>query len=419
MDIKMYEFKKVWSSPIIISLLCIFVFFNLFIIYDNSSIKANLNILSSIVDKYGYKINNKTLKSFKNVRDKELKKLNKITYSKTSKIYMSADELFSHGDAYSNVYTKEDMEFFVGSAIKEGYYLTASRIDSIYKEIEPIKIGEAEIEKYRLAGEAADTVRKEYKQFNKRFKELIKNGENKNLFFMGKNYQMHSLLFGTLFRCFIFEIIILSVLSTSYLMNYEFDNNTELLVYSTKKGRELIKDKFLAAMLSNLLITTIVISSGLLTYFSTFNYNGLWQVPISNYFMTEIRLPYMSKWNMNFIEYLALGITFIYILIWIFTEISFFISRYIKNSYIVFFTFVIVFSAALVIPKFIPKNTNAVFIGVFTPVLLSMNSSYWFMESGAFTTFKNYELITVMLWMILTAALSILAVKTFRKSDIS
>lgn len=47
---------------------------------------------------------------------------------------------------------------------------------------------------------------------------------------------MHSLLFRNILKTIIFEIIILVVLITAYLVNYEFDNSTENIVYSTKKA---------------------------------------------------------------------------------------------------------------------------------------------------------------------------------------
>ena len=47
-----------------------------------------------------------------------------------------------------------------------------------------------------------------------------------------------------------------------------------------------------------------------------------------------------------------------------------------------------------------------------------MNPFIWFMEGGAFYTFKYYELFTVGIWIILLLALSILSIKRFKRQDI-
>jgi hypothetical protein len=418
MSIKLKELKKIITSPVILSLLIIFISFNFSIIYESSHFSGELNVLNNIVNKFGYKINNESMINFKKYYDSNLKKMNKITYKKASKVYNSASEFFNNHEDISNVYTKGDITFFNNLRIEEEYYYAAMNIDSVYKEIDPMQIAEGEIKQYNLRGEAAETVRSEYRNFNKRFNELVKNGENKNLFFMGPVYRMHSLLFHSLFKSFIFEIIILSVLITAYSVNYEFDNGTQVLAYSTKRGRNLIKDKFLVSIFSNLVVATIIIGTGLGVYFTTFDYKKLLKVPISSYFIGEFSKPYMSKWNMTFIQYLILGISLIYILTLIFTGIAFFIARCVKNSYIVFFIFAIVYASALVIPKFIPTNSNAVFIGAFTPFVLSMNSFIWFMEAGAFYTFKYYELITAFIWTSITSVGSICCIKDFKKVDI-
>lgn len=419
MNVKLNEFKKIITSPVILSLLIIFIFFNFFIIFENSFCRAELKILNNTVSKFGYKVDKETLENFKNHYNENLKKMNEITYKKTSKTYESASEFFQYQNHERNVYSKDDIEFFKNLSIEEGYYFTARNIDSIYNKIDIMQIAEGEIKKYNLSGKAAEIVRSEYKSFNKRFNELIKNEEHKNLFFMGNTYRMHSLLFKDLFRSFIFEIIILSVLITGYSVNYEFDNSTQLLAYSTKRGRNLIKDKLLSSIFANLITATLIISTGIMAYFSVFNYSGLWNIPISSYFNAEYNHPYMSKWNMTFIQYLICGIVIVYILTFLFTGITFVISRYMKNSYIVFFIFATVFAGALVLPSFLPTDSSAIFIGGFTPFILSMNSSFWFMESGAFATFKYYELIIVLMWTTIMIISNILSIKSFKKIDIS
>lgn len=423
MNAKSYEFKKVITSPIIIALMIIFVSFNIFIIFQNRYYKKELKVLNKIVDKVGYKIDDNMKAKFKIYYEEELNKANDITYNKTSKTYKSAFEILeslnhNQGKYKEDIYSKRELELINEVGIIEAYYNTIEGIDHTYEKLDFMQIAEGEIKKYRLSGKAAETLRREYEDFSERFHQLIKNGEHKNLFFMGSIYRMHSLLFKTLFRSFIFEIMIFSVLITAFIVNYEFDNSTHLLAYSSKKGRKLIMYKLLISVVTTVLIAALIMGLGLLTYFLQYDYSGLWQVPISSYFNAEYDLPYMSWWNMSFIQYLLLGIGVIYICSLIFNGIAFIISRLVKNSYIVFFIFAILFGLALVLPGATPTHSKLIFLGSFTPFMLIMNSFVWFMESGAFTIFKYYELITLTIWSVIIIGFSGLSIKSFKKQDI-
>jgi ABC-type transport system involved in multi-copper enzyme maturation permease subunit len=419
MNVRMNEFKKVFSSPIILGLLILFIVFNSITIFKSSYFKDDLKVLNEVVAKFGYKIDDEMVNRLKEYYEEQINRLNEITEKRTAKRYSSVSEFYK--DNFHNmedVYSEEEKMFIRNLGIIENYYYEIGQIDELYSNIDIIAKGEYEIKKYGLSGKAADTVRNQYREFNDRFHQLIRNGEHKNLFFMGKVYKMHSLLFKTIFKTIIFEIVILSVLITLYLINYEFDCNTEYIVYTTKRGRNLIIDKLCIAICSNLLVATIIIFTALSLYFTIFNYSGLWNVPISSYFNAEYSFPYMSWWNMSFKQYLFLSILVIYASMMLFTGIAFILARAIKNNYIGFFVFAIVFGLFLAVPNMIPRNTNLIFIGGFTPFFLIMNPNIWFMENEALVTFKYYELSTISIWTVLLLILSVLSVKRFKRQDI-
>ncbi len=419
MEIRINEFKKIISSPIIIGLLVLFIVFNSTIVFQNSYMKDELKVLNKIVDRFGYKINDEMLAEFKEYYDEGLKRLNRITREKASKNYNRVSEFYNdYPYGIEKLYRKEEVEFIRELGIVEAYYYMTREIDDVYLEIDPMNIAENQINQYGLSGGAADTLRNEYKNFSKRFDQLISKNEHKNLFFMGKVYRMHSLLFKDLFRTIIFEVIILVVLITAYLINYEFDNNTETITYTTRRGRNFILDKFFVSIVSTILATTIILGISLGLYFITFDYSGLGNVPISSYFNNEYSFLYMSWWNMSFVQYLFASIGIIYTSMLLFTGITFIMTRYIKNTYIVFFVFAIIFGLFLLVSGMLPRNSNIVFIGSFTPFILITNPFMWFMESGAFTTFKYYELATVGIWSVLLLVLSILSIKRFKRQDI-
>ncbi|AEB74977.1 hypothetical protein ADU80_09515 [Clostridium botulinum] len=415
MDIKKSEFKKIITSSVIIFLFVIFNLFNLFIIYENLDLKDDFKVTQDIVKRYGYKIDDNMVKNFKKYYNDEIKKMNEITEKSTGKKYKSALELANDlkGGGYS--YTKENIDFFNKVSTEEYYYESMKNVDNEYNKMNVMDIAEMEIKKYKLQDKAAETVRGEYRDFNKRFKEIVQNKEYKNIFFIGK----HSLLFNTLFKSFIYEIMILWVLIMGYLINYEFDNNTYLLTYSTKRGRRLVWDKLQVAIFTNLILSTAIIGFGLLAYFIAFDYSGLWHVPISNYFNREQGFTSMCWYNLSFIQYMVATIFIIYMCNLLFNGIAFFISMYVKNSYIVFFIFVVFFGISILGIPGISLDSNMIFILGFNPFMLVMNTKAWLMEAGAFFTFKYYELITIGVWGGILIVLSILSFNRFKKRDIN
>ena len=77
---------------------------------------------------------------------------------------------------------------------------------------------------------------------------------------------------------------------------------------------------------------------------------------------------------MSFVQYLFFGIGLIYAITLLFTGIAFIIARAIKNNYIVFFVFAIIFGLALT-TSIAPTNSNAIFIK-FYPFLAGHESFY-------------------------------------------
>ncbi|NLV89549.1 MAG: ABC transporter permease subunit [Tissierellia bacterium] len=419
MDIRIKEFKKIVTSPIIIGLLVLFIVYNSIFIFQNSYFREELRVLTRLVDRFGYEIDDEMLEKYRLYYEEQLVSLNKITKEKTSKNYNSMAEFFAdYKYGLEDIYDREELGLIMELGIMEAYYNTIEEIDEVYSSLDIMERAESEINKFQLIDKAAETVRNQYKAFSERFQQLVNNKEHKNLFFLGKVYRLHSILFKSLFKIIIFEIIILVVLITAYIVNYEFDNKTEAITYTTKRGRDLILDKLYVSIFSSLVVTTIILLVTLALYFIIFDYSGLWKVPISSYFNTDHNFPYLSWWKMSFVQFLFFTIGLVYSITLLFNGIIFIIARAIKNTYFAFFVFAIIFGLFLILPRLAPNSSNTIFIGAFTPYFLILNPHVWFMEGGAFATFKYHEIVTLVIWALMIWVLSILSIKRFKRQDI-
>lgn len=419
MKIIFFECKKAFTSPIILALLILFSAYNIYLIYDSSDFKEELHVANELAETYGVNITDKSLLKLDQDLQKDLADFNMITDKKSSKTFGSAVEFFDQlRFEDQELYTEDEIRFFHSVYLKEMYAGTAETIDASYKEFDIERIGESEISKYGLSGTAAETLRKQYAKFSDRFDELQENEEHTQWFFTGKQYFMHTLLFKTVFKHIILESIILIVLATALITNYEFENRTHLVSYTAKRGRRLMVDKLAASLIVAMGITTFLLMITLGTYFMVYDYSHLFKSSISSAFNWEKNFPYVSWWNMSFLTYLIFGIILMYVCMLLFSAITFTISFISKNSYYTFFLFGAIFSVLFMLQGFVPTSSNLIFISGFNLSSLVLNPQVWFMSSKGLLLFKNYEFITVSVWTMIIIVLCIFCLKRFKKQAI-
>ncbi|MCM3575995.1 hypothetical protein M3172_22755 [Mesobacillus subterraneus] len=394
------ELKKIVSSPIVMALLVLFTAFNLYLIYMNAPKSEDVAKINEVIDAYGSLMDQDGGYLLKDSYEIGLESWN----ARNGKEFESASEFFKAENYYpvmdSGEISDRELEKIVDLNVKESILLTAEGLEQQYQKWDPLKSADAQIELYGIKGEAADTVRKQYKSLIPRFEEIKGNQEHLHIFLPGKIFRTHSLVFKTLFGVVLFQIMLLVVLFTAFLTNYEFDQGSHLVTFSTKRGRGLMWDKLLAALSATGMVTAFLLLATFGTYFLAVDYSRLWHLPISTGFMIEPDgNPFISWWDLSFIHYFWLGTLLIFVLQVLFTLITFVLSLWMKNSYVVFIVFAILFGLGLLVPGEMPKDSVLSLYTTFNPSSLVLGSKKWWMESGAFTTFKYYEIITAGVWM--------------------
>ncbi|MGM0805077.1 MAG: hypothetical protein ACQET8_10060 [Bacillota bacterium] len=421
--IKRLEFKKIISSPIILGLFVLFLLFNCFLIYQQSNLRHDMKSLQPIVQETGSLMDEEGRKKLQTSYEQDLNTWNKLSQSKTGDTYQTAADFYKPEPYYSliesNIYSKEELQDINKLAIKETYVNSLQEIETKYNELNVMENAEEGIRLFGLKGAAAEKVREQYTLLKPRVEELIQNKEHLHLFFHGKMFGTHSFLFKTLFGFMLFQAMILIVLFTAFIVNYEFEHKTSLVAYATQRGRRLMWDKLLVSIFTSILVTVVLLAITLFVYFMVFDYSSLWNVPISSGFLIELNnIPFISWWNVTFIQYLLMSCGLVVICQILFVLITFCLSMLIRNSYIVFTLFGVIFLAGLYIPSIVPKDSTMLLYTHFSPSILVMNVKKWWMESGVFTTFKYYEILTVTGWLIALLLTAWLLIKRFARENI-
>lgn len=420
MEIKKHEFNKILKSPIVMILIVIFMIYNTILIFNNSYIKEDLKLATSFIKEFGYKVNEDMLDKIDKTYEVELEELDKITLRKFQKEYKGIEEFLDSKEflqSSTKDFSSEEIQLLDRLSVMNTYKSFAIDLIKEYEEIDIDEIIEGSIKSYGISGKAAEVVRRNYSDLGKRLEELKENEEHKNIYFLGKVYRTHKLLFKDILRTVIYEIMILTVLITTCLINYERDNGTELLIASTGKGRSLIKDKLIISIVWGIIVAIILIIFTLAMYFMIFDYSEVWKVPISSALNWETA-PMISWYNLNFLQYLSLAIVVILVSTVIFGLITFVISNFTKSSYISFFVFFIIFGGFCMVQKFINKDTSMAIYSNLNVFIMTLNPNMWFGEAGPMLTIKNYEAITLISNFIIVGLLSIISIIKFKREDI-
>lgn len=423
MEIKLNEIRKVLKSPIFIILTMTFLIYNGFEIYSNSYIREDLKLANDFIEEFGYEVNDEMLNNVSKVYESKMVELNKMTKDKFNKEFSSIDEFLDSNEYESvlyngNGYSDKEVDLLNQLSIMNLY--TSSAIDKIkaFESLDIMAMAEGSIYDYNLSGKAAQKVRENYSELVPRFEQLKLNGEHKNIYFIGDLYKTHSLLYRNIMVKVLFEIIIFVLLMVSFLINYERDNKTIDLVCTTRRGRDLVKDKLLVALCVTIIGTIVILGITLIMYFIVFDYSAVMNVPISSALNWELT-PTISWFNITIVQYLALAIVAVFILATIFALITFVICSILKSSYKTFFVFFILFGMVFMVQKFISNSSALLIPSHYNVVIMTLNPHMWFREAGPFMTDKYYIVITLMTNLAMAMVVTIICIKRFKKESIA
>ncbi|MFB1051021.1 hypothetical protein [Paraliobacillus sp. JSM ZJ581] len=409
------ELLKLVKMPIIPILIGFFMILNVVIIMNHSYLKESLPVLTNLVDQHGYEINEDMMSKFQTDYKEIVEQVN-LMHPDDQKDYQHPSELLLDvSSQYDAILSSSKLERLQKYSVTEGYYRTAKDIDHVYENINLASSAEELIHLYGFEENAATSVRSQFQKLETRLDQLVANDEHKNLFFMEN---MHSFLFSDIGLVLIFELMILVVLITAAVANYEFEHRTALITYTTKRGKKLIIDKLLTAVTANIFVMIFIIGATLGAFFLTYDYSGLWQVPISSYFNAETKLPYISWWNLSFMEYLVVFVLLIVLSQLIFMGFSYILSVFLKNTYLVFFSFIILLGIGNIVPNFAPMSSNLIFILQFNPFVLILNPHEWLMGNGPFTIHSYYEAGTIIIWLFLLSVLGGYSIYRFKRQQL-
>ncbi|WP_124218322.1 hypothetical protein [Rummeliibacillus sp. TYF005] len=407
MYITWLEMKKALLSPVILILLLLMLALNLFLIISNSHHKEELKIVNDIVETYGLAFDDEVLAT---MEGDLLKSAQQLGGTDTA-AFLEAMTYEKYEQA--NVSDQKQIDEI---SLKFTYLQVAKGLEARYEAIDLSKEKEAFLQQYAMPGWLEKKMVAEFNDWESRYDEIVAKNEYKKWFFLS-NYRMHSELFRTHMKTLAVEGVLLVVLLTAFITNYEFEHRTQLVIYPTKKGRKLLLNKGLASLLASFIVLTVLFGGTLATYFTVYDYSTVWQASISSGFNWEYQLPYITWWDLSVGQYFVLALGILLVVLIIVVLLTYAIAVFVKNSYYTWIIGVLLLMAMFIVPAYF-SNSVILWLSSFNISMLLMNPHEYFDGGRMFMETQYHEVWTLVIWLSIASIAVCWAIHYFNRKDV-
>lgn len=268
---------------------------------------------------------------------------------------------------------------------------------------------------------------KNCKKAQQRVEEIKADGEAMEEYYVGDMFSLHYNMYQAILILLLLEILIITILITSYLMKYEENFATSQILYISKKGKGVAKTKCLAS---------VFISGGtafgieLITYgMFLIRVPQLWDFlnsSVSSAMASEYRsmftgtYPLITWIKMSQQQYLLCVILLSSLIAMFMSLLTSAVSFVSKNAYINVLLTVLICFAVFTFSIYINTPTVFSYVLVFNPIMVIYLCFDWFMESSTniFNSYQGYETLVMVIYMIIMSGVTAILYNRFRKKDV-
>ncbi|CEK39987.1 hypothetical protein [Paraclostridium sordellii] len=424
MNIKLYEVRKIITSYVIIFLTMLMVVFNFYTIREKVHyIRDDLSIVNKIIDEFGVEINEYSINKMNSEYKTKLTKFNNLTESKLKKTYKFVGDFFnseeySRNVEYNNKFSDSEINFLNELRVLELYVNIAIEKVQEYEKVNFSSNALQNSKDHGLKGKAINIAVNRYNIAQSVLEETIENKNHKSIFPLG-DYRFYSIVFYDAFFQCVFEVTIMTVLITAYLINYENDNSTNALVLTTKRGRKNIKDKLFVSIVSSVIVSALILGFTLISLYLNIDIADILGTSVRSAFNWEGKFPYIFWVNNSVGVQLALTTIIILICSGLFSLITFIITSIVKNTYTSFFIFFIIFGVFIIFPDIPSKESTICMYMGYDLFNLIIRPSSFFTVRAPMILDKFYEIKVLIIWTVILSTLSIITIKNFKNENIN
>lgn len=376
------EFIKSASDKIVYVFIILSLLVNFGVLIQHSSYRDSTKFINGVIAETGAEITPESLKQMKAIAQEKYDSLAKSFKEKYKKEPQSIDEIF----------------MYMSGSVKDGDYYTT------------------EIENYNTLISMIENAETQ----------LLKAGtENENAgYFTSPGVSLvNELLYSKLLILIYIEMSLLGAYMVLKSVYHEFNKDTQSVIFSTKIGRSLQWIKLYTSLISISAIYWFISLLSLTAYFIFYRMDGFLNLPVS---LAGINTPY----NFTVITYLIVHLLIGYLLVIVFSLLSFALALQIKNQYMGLVAYLGITTLMFILSIGAEENSPALMRALaYNPVtllinlgtgnnILTINTDKWFVSGTGLFTDKNSVLWVASLCAALSVTLAAVSSRVFRKKDI-
>lgn len=376
------EFIKSASDKTVYAFIILSLLVNFGVLIQHSSYRDSTKFINGVIAETGAEITLKSVKQMKAIAQEKYDSLAKAFKEKYKKEPQSIEEIF----------------MYMSGSVKDGDYYTA------------------EIENYNTLMSMIENAETQLSDVGT---------ENKNAgYFTSPGVSLvNELLYSKLLILIYIEMSLLGVYMVLKGAYHEFNKDTQSVIFSTKTGRSLQGVKLYTGLVSISAIYWFISLLSIIAYFIFYRMDGFLNLPVS---LAGINTPY----GFTVIAYLIVHLLIGYLLIIVFSLLSFALALQIKNQYMGLVTYLGITTLMFILSMGAGENSPPLLRALaYNPVtllvnlgtgndILTINTDKWFVSGTGILADENFVLWVASLWAVLSVTLAAVSSRIFRKKAI-
>lgn len=394
------ELKKIIEMPLLWIFLALCIGFNMILLFSDANYFDYPDYVAEGAHKTGYKLD--------------------------SNFYSELDKLSASDLKYLEISPTDDVDY--EKYMRANYNLmlindTVSPTD-VFEGYDVTNVAETYIEGCEITNpRVAKAMREKFKNAQKYVEKLDKTDESLTLYFAGYTSDEFANLFGSTMRTILMEGILLASLVMLFSAGYENMCGTEALMYSTRKGRNVLFPKLGASLVCALAGYALITLITLTVYFLIHDYSAILNSSVSSCFnywndlISGVR-PFVTCGSFTIWQYLLAGIGISLIIVIFFVVFAFAIGTLVRNTYIAFGTLLVLNVGTFVLTFMLSVNNIFKYLLCCTPIDLWYLQATWFTDGGGNVLFTHFETLGSCISLAVICILGALMFRLFKRRDI-
>lgn len=405
MELFRHELRKIIEMPILWIFVAICVGFNIMLFISDVTYTDYIDYVGKTARQTGYRFNDKF-------------------YSELDKISASDLQYLNITPSDEEEYEKCQKAFYLSCLIED----TASPTD-VFDNYDITAVADAYIEVYGITDEGiANALREKYRKTQPYVERLAETDNSLTLYFgSGPNgsatFDEFKNLFGGVMPAILMEGILIASLVALLSVGYEQMNSAELVVYSTRKGRNVLIPKLgvsLACGMGGYIIIAVITLS---IYFITHDYTAIWNSSVSSLFNFVIDYaagtrPFTTYGSFTIWQYLLAVVGISLLMIIFFSTMAFSLGMIQRNTYVAFGVLFVLNTCVVVAVTLLSMNNIIRYWLCNTPICLWIMESVWFTDGGENVLYTHFETFGILIWLAIIGAICFLLFKRFKRRNI-